>query len=161
MKRSKKTGPSTQPRKQRLAMYTASLTERRRRIAAHLSDELMEKYQRRSMPLRKGDAIKVVRGDFKGTSSEVLRVDRKRYLIEAEGVTVRKADGTEVVRPIHPSNVIITKLDLSDPKRRAMLERKKGVQVEADAPKPKPKPKPAEKPAEAKANPETTEEGSA
>lgn len=149
----KGSGPSTQPRKQRRALFQAPIHRRRKEISAHLSEDLMVQFNRRSVPLRKGDQIEVVRGDFKGTSSEVLRVDRKRLLIEAENVTIRKSDGTEVVRPIHASNVIVTKLDLTDPKRRAMLERK-GVEVKAE---PKPAKKPAKKAAK-KEEPAAAEE---
>jgi large subunit ribosomal protein L24 len=37
-------------------------------------------------------------------------------------VTVHKADGSEVSRPIHPSNVIVTKLELKDKRRMSKLE---------------------------------------
>ncbi|MHC1586789.1 MAG: 60S ribosomal protein L26, partial [Candidatus Hecatellaceae archaeon] len=39
-----------------------------------------------------------------------------------DGVTREKADGTTVYVPIHPSNLMITKLDLSDKWRSSRLE---------------------------------------
>ncbi|MCK4366895.1 MAG: 60S ribosomal protein L26, partial [Thermoplasmata archaeon] len=39
-----------------------------------------------------------------------------------EGLTRKKADGTQIGKKIHPSNLIITKLDLSDPMRRERFE---------------------------------------
>jgi len=45
-------------------------------------------------------------------------------LIEVDGVVLTKSDGKQVARRIHPSNVVITKLDLSDPKRKEKLESK-------------------------------------
>lgn len=153
---SERPSSSTQPRKQRLRLYQAAIHQRRHVLSAHLAEDLIVQFKRRAMPIRKGDSIKILRGDFKGKTTEVVRVDRKTYTIEAEGITVRRANGTEVARPIHPSNVVITKLNLSDPKRRAMLERK-GVAVKAP-PKEKPKaaaPKPPTKKGAEPAPPET------
>jgi large subunit ribosomal protein L24 len=42
-------------------------------------------------------------------------------MIVIEGVYVTKADGTEVPRPLYPSNVMITSLDLKDKQRESRL----------------------------------------
>jgi len=42
-----------------------------------------------------------------------------------EGVAKKKPDGKEKPIPIHPSNVVITELSLSDNKRREAIERGK------------------------------------
>ncbi len=112
---------STQPRKQRKARYDAPLHVRRKQVAAHLSEELLLKYNRRSMPVVTGDEVKVLRGNHKGESGKVVDVDTKHRNIVVEGVTVKKADGTDVPRPVDPSNVLITKLNLDDARRRAKL----------------------------------------
>jgi large subunit ribosomal protein L24 len=52
----------------------------------------------------------------------VAKVNLKGESIEVDGVTVHKADGSEVARPIHPSNVILTKLELKDKLRTSKLE---------------------------------------
>ena len=44
-------------------------------------------------------------------------VDVGRCTLIVHGVTLTKADNTEVPRPVHPSNVQITKLNLKDPRR--------------------------------------------
>ena len=103
-------------------MYSAPLHKKRKWVAAHLAEELIIKYRRRSLPVVKGDTVKVVRGDFKGYVGKVRRVDVKKGRIEVEGVTITKVDGKKVPRPIHASNVIITKLNLTDPWRRRKLE---------------------------------------
>ena len=38
-----------------------------------------------------------------------------------DGVSVKKADGTEVPRPVDPSNVMITDLNLEDKRREQKL----------------------------------------
>lgn len=120
---------TTQPRKQRKRRYTAPLHRRGKMIAAHLSEDLMLKYNRRSLPVRKGDTVKVMRGLFRRHIGKVTAVDTKAYRITVEGVTIAKSDGAQVTMSISPSNVLITKLDLSDPWRRRKLAATAGVEV--------------------------------
>ena len=115
---------SIQPRKQRKARYDAPLHVRRQQLAAHLSEELLLKYNRRSIPVVTGDEVKVLRGSFKGETGKVVDVDTKHRNLIIEGVTIKKADGTDVPRPVDPSNVLITKLNLDDARRRAKLGEK-------------------------------------
>jgi len=129
---------SRQPRKQRKLLYTAPLHKRRKWIAAHLADDLILKYKRRSLPVIKGDTVKVMRGDFKGHVGKVRSVDTKKGRLEIEGVIITKVDGKKVPRPVHASNVVITKLNLTDPWRRKKLEEglpeevKKEIEKEAE-----------------------------
>jgi large subunit ribosomal protein L24 len=112
---------SIQPRKQRKALYNAPLHRRGKQMHAHLSEELLVKYGKRSFPVRINDTVRVVRGKGAGTTGKVLGIDRARFAITIDGVSVAKADGTEKPKPIHPSDVVITKLDLSDKLRREKL----------------------------------------
>ena len=114
---------SKQPRKQRKALYEAPLHKRQKLMAAPLSKELREKFHRRSLPVRKGDTVKVMRGDFKGKVGKVVRVDLKKLRIYIEGVTRKKSTGEEVYVPIHPSNVMIIDADMSDKMRQKIIER--------------------------------------
>ncbi len=112
---------SKQPRKQRKARYNAAHHERGSLLHAPLSKELREKYHQRSVRVIKGDTVKVVRGDHVGTSGSVDYVETKKSQIIVDGVSVKKADGTEVPRPIDPSNVIVTELNLEDKRREQKL----------------------------------------
>jgi len=129
---------SKQPRKQRKFLFNAPLHTRRKFLSAHLSDDLITKYKKRSFPIAKGDTVKVVRGDFKGHTGKVAEIDLKKGIVKVEGVLITKADGKRVMRPLHPSNLIITKLNLTDPIRRKKLERgvseevKKEIEREAE-----------------------------
>ncbi len=114
---------SKQPRKQRKRMYEAKLHQRHKFLHATLSKELREKYGKRAIRVRKGDKVKVMRGSFAGHSGKVLEVDMKSLRILVDGVVTKKADGTEVGIPIHPSNVMITELGEEDEVRRKILER--------------------------------------
>ena len=120
---------SKMPRKQRLALYQAPLHLRHKHLAAPLSPELKQRFGFRSLPVRKGDKVRIVKGDFKGLEGDVVEVDTKRYKIKVAGALTVKADGTEVLRPISPSNVVILKLK-PDKKRDKVIKRKSKRGVE-------------------------------
>jgi ribosomal protein L24 len=63
-----------------------------------------------------------MRGDRKGLEGKVMRVDRRKYRINVEGITREKVDGTAIQIPIHPSKVMITNLVLDDKWRRESLK---------------------------------------
>jgi len=115
---------SAKPRKQRRALYRLPHHLRRKLLSAPLSEELRAKYGFRSFPIRTGDRVRVMRGDFRGAEGRVIRVDRERGRIYLDTVTRTKADGTPVNVPIHASKVMIVELDLSDEWRKKALERK-------------------------------------
>ncbi|HUV25169.1 MAG TPA: 50S ribosomal protein L24 [Methanomassiliicoccales archaeon] len=116
---------STKARKQRKALYNAPAHVRRKNMASHLSESLRKEYGRRSANVIKGDTVMIIRGDgdLIGTEGKVAEVNTRTSRLTIEGVTISKADGTEVSRPIHSSNVIITKLDVSDSWRKEILTR--------------------------------------
>lgn len=118
---------SHKPSKVRKRVYLASYVRRRKMMSATLSPELREKYGRRSFPVRKGDEVKIMRGslNIKGLIGKVVDVDYQRMRIYVEGVSFEKEKKT-VYYPIHPSKVMILKLDLKDKKRKESLEKKVG-----------------------------------
>jgi len=120
---------STKAKKQRKARAEAPLHKKKRMVAAHLNSALMSEYNVRSLPVKKGDTVKIVRGakDFKASEAKVASVDLKECKIIIENITIPKADGTQKPKPVDPSNVLLTKLDLSDPWRKAKLESLKGA----------------------------------
>ncbi|MEM1538556.1 MAG: 50S ribosomal protein L24 [Candidatus Nezhaarchaeales archaeon] len=117
---------SSKPSKQRLALIKAPKHKRRKLLSASLSKELKKQYGFRSLPVRKGDTVMVMRGDYTGHVGKVLKSIPETGRIHIEGVTMKKADGTEVFVPIAASKVVITKLDLSDELRKKAVERKAG-----------------------------------
>lgn len=118
---------SKKARKQRKAFYNAPNHIRRKNISSHLDDPLRKEYGIRSLQVIKGDTVKVMRGDedIVGVEGKVAEVDTKAGRIIVEGVTHAKADGTQVARPVHASKVTITKLDLTDAKRKEKLQKAK------------------------------------
>jgi large subunit ribosomal protein L24 len=129
---------SIKPRNQRREMYNAPQHKKRKWIASHLEENLLIKYDKRSIPVVKGDTVRVMRGSFKGHEDKIANVNTRRRHLEVEGITMSKADGKKIAKPIHASNVVITKLNLVDKWRRKKLERglseesKKEIEKEAE-----------------------------
>jgi large subunit ribosomal protein L24 len=117
---------SSQPRKVRKRLFNAPLHQRWKLLTAKLSEDLQKEHGIKRLPVRTGDTVKILRGDWKGHEGKVVEVDLKRVRIYVEGVTIKKADGTPRYYPIHPSKVIITKLGEVDEVRRKIIERKRG-----------------------------------
>ncbi len=122
---------TTKPGKQRKKLHQAPLSKRYRRFSAPLSSKLKESHSTNSVPVRSGDTVMIMRGDRKGSEGKVTQVDRKNYRIFIEGVDREKVEGTKTFIPIHPSKVMITRLNLDDKWRKKILERK-GVTEEAE-----------------------------
>jgi large subunit ribosomal protein L24 len=114
----------TKPRTQRKRLFQAPAHRRYRYFAAPLSPALKKKHGTNTVPVKKGDTVRLMRGDHKGFEGKITKVDRKKYRIFVEGVTREKADGTTIQIPIHPSKVMITNLNLDDKWRREILKRK-------------------------------------
>lgn len=93
-------------------------------LAAHFSKELREKYKRRSLPLRKGDEVEIMRGSFKKKKGKISKVDLKKYKVYVEGATRKRTTGVDVQVPFHSSNLKIINLNLEDKRRIKVLERK-------------------------------------
>jgi large subunit ribosomal protein L24 len=111
------------PGKQIKRMHNAPLHLKRKWIAAHLDENLLLKYDKRAIPVVKGDTVRVMRGNFHGHEDKVAKVNTKKNTLEIEGITMSKADGNKIAKPVHHSNVMITKLNLTDKWRREKLER--------------------------------------
>jgi large subunit ribosomal protein L24 len=112
-------------------------SESRNLFSASLSPELIKAYGVRSMHIRKGDTVTPMRGIFRDVEGKVTKVDRKKILMNVEGIVREKSDGTTIFLPIHPSKVRITKLNLDDHRRKETLERKASKPVVKTVEKPK------------------------
>ncbi|RXW18735.1 hypothetical protein EST38_g7131 [Candolleomyces aberdarensis] len=92
-------------------------------MSSALSRELRTKHNTRSLPIRKDDEVRIVRGKFKGREGKVLQVYRKKWVIHVDRVQRDKSNGASSPIGIHPSNVVIINIKL-DKDRRAILDRK-------------------------------------
>ncbi len=118
---------SKKPRKQRKYLVHSSLKDKRRFISAHLSKELQKKYGKRSLAVKKDDEVVILRGQFKKVKGKVVKVFLRKSRIYIESAHLIKRDGSKVYYPIHPSNVMISALNLDDRERIKIFDRVKNV----------------------------------
>jgi large subunit ribosomal protein L24 len=116
---------SKKPSKQRKFQMNAPLHTKRKMLGAHLSKELRAKHNLRSISIRKGDKISVMRGNHKGKEGTVETISLRNSTVNVTGIDFVKKNGSKAFYPIKVSNVMIKELDLSDKKRKNILERKK------------------------------------
>tara|TARA_Y100000310_G_C20181250_1_gene578233 strand:+ start:117 stop:545 length:429 start_codon:yes stop_codon:yes gene_type:complete len=115
---------SKQPRKQRKYRANAPLHILHKMISSNLNKELRKKYGKRSFPVKKGDNVKIMKGEFKGKTGKVDSVDLKKQRIMIEGIYRTKKDGSKVGVYLDASNLQIKELNLEDIRRKKALERK-------------------------------------
>ena len=115
---------SKKPRKQRKYRSTAPLHIKQKFVNSHISPELRKKYDRRSFSLRKGDKVKVMKGQFKKHEGKVERIDLKKTRVYVNGIEMTKKDGSKKLLALYPSNLMITELNLDDKYRQKASEKK-------------------------------------
>jgi large subunit ribosomal protein L24 len=114
---------SKSPRKQRRRTRNAPHHERRNMLKCRLDEFLQEEYGLRSLVVKKGDLVRIMRGQFRDTESKVTSVSYKKGVVYLDSSTITKADGKEAYVPIHPSNIMLVKLELDD-ERKNLIESK-------------------------------------
>ena len=115
---------SSQPRKQRKYVYNAPLHVKHKFLSANLSKSLREKYGKRSIPVRKGDEVLVMRGSHRKQKGKVSIIDLKNTRVALENIQRAKRDGTKINVYLSPSILQIQTLNLDDKERVNALNRK-------------------------------------
>jgi large subunit ribosomal protein L24 len=131
MNRSKKSG------KQRKSAANAPIHLKRKRVSARLVSDDPRLAAVRSVTVRVGDEVRVLRGDFSHggkrhggkrkiaaqdkKTHKVIRVDSSKGRIYIEGLVVSTSDNKDEAVPVHASNVVVVNLDETDPLRMQKL----------------------------------------
>jgi len=96
-------------------------------MSAPLSKELVQKYNVKSMPVRKDDEVQVVRGHYKGQQvGKVIQVYRRKWVIHIERIQRDKANGATVYVGIDPSKVVVVKLKMNKDRKKILERRASG-----------------------------------
>lgn len=95
-------------------------------MCAQLSTDLKQKYGVRSLPVRKDDRVKIVRGTKKGEEGKVVSCYRRRFVIHLDGLKREKSNGQSVAYPVDPSKVQLVQLKM-DKNRKEKIEIKKAA----------------------------------
>jgi large subunit ribosomal protein L24 len=117
---------SKKPRKQRKALFNYKNHQRSKLLSTRVADFIREEYGIKSLPLRVGDDVRIVKGEFKDFEGEVIEIT-KNQRAKIKEAKFEKSDGTEFNPSIHISNLIITKFikeKKMDPWRASLIERK-------------------------------------
>merc|ERR1711909_49805 len=121
---------SSSRRKNRKRHFNAPSHIRRKIMSSPLSKELRQKYNVRSMPIRKDDEVQVVRGHYKGQQvGKIVQVYRKKFVVHIERIQREKANGASVHVGIHPSKVVIVKLKIDKDRKRILEHRARSKRV--------------------------------
>ena len=127
---------SSKPGKQRKAQANAPIHIKRKRVRARLQLDKPDSRLAglRSVTIRVGDTVRVVRGDFahggkrvggkrnaNPPTGKVINVISDNGRIFVEGATASKSDNKAEAVSVHSSNVVVTKLDETDKLRMQYL----------------------------------------
>ena len=117
---------SNQPRKQRKALYNRSNYQKSKLFTTRVADFLRDEYGIKKLPIRTGDQVRVIKGEFRDFEGEIIEIVPNQR-VKVKECVFEKTDGTQFHPAIHISNVIITKFKderKMDPWRASMIERK-------------------------------------
>lgn len=107
---------SKKAKKQRKYVAKAPKHVKGKFLGTHLSKELRQKHKTRSMRVRKGDKVVVMKGSFAGKTGSVEKVNTDRAFVYIQGIELTKKEGGKTQVPIKASNLLIT--ELANDKRR-------------------------------------------
>ena len=113
----KKPSPKS-PRKQRRKIRDAPTHAKKALLKCRLDEFLQEEYGLRSLVVKKGDLVRIMRGQFRDTEGKVIRVDYRTARVFLDSASITKSDGKEVNTPMHPSNLLLVKLELDDARKQ-------------------------------------------
>ncbi len=117
---------SRKPKKQRKMLYSKPLHRQKESVNAHLNKSLRKELGKRSLPIRKGDTVKVMRGKNRNAAGKVTEINRKRGRVFMDSLKRKKSDGKEIFVSITASNLLLTELNRDDEKR---FKRQKSVKA--------------------------------
>lgn len=113
---------SKKPNKSRKEMYDMPMHKAAKQVAGHLDEKLQKELGKRSITLRKGDTVKVMRGSFEGKEGKITSVERGARKIFIEKLIIKKRNGKDIQVKIDASNVLVIDIDRTDRKRLAKKE---------------------------------------
>ena len=114
---------SSQARKCRKQYFNATKDAKHIALSAQLSKELQETHGIKRLPIHRDDEVQGTIGD-RSISGKVLEVRLRQMRIIVENCGKVKDNGQHVALPVHPSNLVITKLKM-DKHRKELIDKKK------------------------------------
>jgi len=109
---------SSQRRVNRRRHFNADSNKNRIIMSSKIDKNFRINYKSKTIPVRKGDEVKIMRGIQKGKMGKIVQSSRKGLFIYVSSATYKKMNGDEGYLPIHPSNVKIQKFILTRERKR-------------------------------------------
>ncbi|MEX0657388.1 MAG: 50S ribosomal protein L24 [Nitrosopumilaceae archaeon] len=103
-------------------LYRAPYHVLSKQLGSHLSKDLRQKYDTRSIRVTVGDTVRVLRGEYKGVDGKVKEVNTLKNSVTIEGIKKEKLKGGQFDVYIHSSNLLVTELNTGDKWRIQKLE---------------------------------------
>ena len=115
-------------------IYYATMQTASAQLSSLLSANLRKKYSKKSVRVKEGDSVKVIRGEFTGVDGKITKVSSADGGLTIEGVKKEKLKVEKYDVFIHTSNIIVTALNTDDKWRINKLEGKnvRAVRPESD-----------------------------
>ncbi len=120
------------PGKNRQTVYNADIRQKRVLMAAHVGKDMRAKTGIRSLAVRVGDTVKIMRGDYKGKTGNINQVDHTRNKVFIQGIMRKKTDGKEAFIAFRPSNLMITGMESKDKTRMKKMTGKKEADTKTE-----------------------------
>ncbi len=108
-------------------IYRAANAARSSQASSPLSKGLQGRYAKKSVRVVAGDAVRAVRGEYKGVDGRVARVDTATGKVAIEGIKKEKTRGDKYDVLIHASNLVVTDLNPDDRWRMKKIKGEKGT----------------------------------
>ena len=105
--------------------YNAPLHIRRNNMHVHISKELKDK--KRTRLVKKGDHVRVMVGEYKGKTAEVVSVDYIKRKVFLSGISKRNTRGVEHPIPFDPSNLMLVSAPKKKEEKKKQPSKKKEV----------------------------------
>lgn len=100
------------PDSERKKYFSAKMHQKKKNLHIHLSKDLRKtmKQKKRAIGVRKGDMVKIMRGQHAGKNAKVTQVSIADRCVFLEGFTRKTARGKEIPVPFQASNLQLISL---------------------------------------------------
>ena len=119
---------SSSRRVQRKHQLGAASSLKHKLMGCHLTKALRTQHKIISLPIKRGDTVKILKGKAKGKEGKVVQVYRKRNVIYVDKCQRDKNNGQTVFLPIRPSYCVIT-APLLNKDRQETIARKAAIKT--------------------------------
>ena len=117
-------------RVQRKYALGAPSSVKRKLMSCHLTKTLRDQYKIRSLPIKRGDEVKILKGKSKNKSGKVVQVYRKRYFIYVYKVQREKQNSQMFFLSIKLCCCVIEKLFINKDRTKT-IERNAAIKAHA------------------------------